>query len=253
MPISHIKYRQTIEQIKKIKKQFILEPFYPRIACLIVHGSALYYPIPNNDDADIDVELVLKTRESDDNVRLKKLVEKFEVKVECQLRYMDEIRDEFGLITRSRYKIFMYFAYSNSLCLIGRNVYSRLICRLKEEEIRQSLLISIQISFKDIRKLFFSGANAYQVNKSIMRTLVGICMIEGLLDWRDLGKKVFFKHGQDAYVGLILKKYAALLNKTEKKIITEFSEHYRLHYLYPPVFSVIDKIMKIFSKRLLSS
>jgi len=87
----------------------------------------------------------------------------------------------------------MYYAYANGICLIGKNIYTELIKQLKEEDVKRSILITTQIMFKDIRKSFTANASPYEVNKNIMRTFVGICMFDGLLDYKKIGDIEFFE------------------------------------------------------------
>lgn len=240
--------------ILDIKKSFQNSKLNSRIICLIIHGSSLFYPLNNNHlNSDIDLELILEKPEPEDYQIIKNIINKSKIKIECQLRYLEEIENQKSLIFLSHYKIFMYFAYANGICLIGKNIYRNLVKDISYKTIEESLLISAQIYFKDIRKSLFKGDIPYWVNKNIGYALLDICLIEGFLDYRRLGEKVILKEEKWAFIRPIIKNYSLFLNKIDKKILKEFAKKYHKKKIFEQIFPVINKIFKIFEKRYLKN
>lgn len=234
----------------KFKKEFLGSPISSRIVCLLIHGSSLYYKVDGENERDIDLELILDTPKKDDYLIIKRILDKVGIKNECQLRYLREIISPDDLIYTTSYKIFMFFAYSNAYCLIGNNTYKELVEKIPTNKVRQSLLISAQIGFKDIRKSFFAGRSNYIVNKNIIRTLVCICMYEDILNYRNIGKVEFFNQEAKGFIEIIAKKYINYLSLFEIQELQNFVKHYQKDKLFPNVFPVIEKIMEIFGKRI---
>jgi len=235
----------------KFKTGFLNSSLSSRIVYLLVHGSSLYYRVNNDNERDIDLELILNTPKKDDYFIIKKILDEVAIKTECQLRYLSEITSPNDLIHITSYKIFMFFAYSNAYCLIGNNIYKELVAKISEDNIKQSLLISAQIGFKDIRKSFFAGSSNYVVNKNIIRTLVCICMYENILDYKKIGEAEFFNHETNGFINIILKKYGNYLSVFEIRELKKFVKHYQKDELSPNIFPVIEKIMELFGKRVI--
>lgn len=247
MLLKNLKHNKR--EILKIKRFFIQSALKPRIVSLIVHGSALFNDIASRRSADIDVELILSESQANDILHIKKIINKIEVPVECQFRYLNEIKPDHGLIRLSLYKIFMYFAYSNGLCLVGNNIYSQLIKKISKEEVRKSILISLQIAFKDIRKVYLSSDNQRAVNKNIARVLLEICLYLDILNYKKLGSNEFNRYARSAYVPLIINKFRRELTKRDIAVLEKFQDRYRQNKIYPPIFSLIQKITNLFLKK----
>lgn len=233
------------DHIKSLQQAFKSSPLCPNISCLIVHGSSLYKPF-SNQFSDIDLELILKKPAPNDYQTIAKIVTSFSVPVECQLRYQDEIVNQNGLIFKTRYKIFMYYAYKNGITLIGHNLYSKLIDYINPSILKKSLLISTQIYFKDIRKSFFSNASPYIINKNILRTFFDICLYLGLIDPKQLGTESVFKLENSSCISLIIDFFRPYLSKTEITILTKFQQKYISIELFTDIFPVTEKIVHLF-------
>jgi len=240
-----IKYNRKF--FLELRDSFIRSDLYPRIVCLIAHGSSLFKRIEEDDNSDVDVELVLSKPRRGDYFAIKSIVGQTETAVECQLRYFDEIKRKISLIRKSNYKLFMYFAYSNGFCLIGNNVYRRLANDLSIKDVKKSLMISAQIAFKDVRKTFFAGKDNYFVNKNILRTIELVCMVEGFFDYRDLGTKKFFDFEKKAFIRVLLAsdKYKKGLSSEEIETLERFSVRLKTGTISKEMFLVIKKIVSI--------
>ena len=223
----------------EFKKNFLNSSISARIVCLLVHGSSLYHKVTKNNEKDIDLELILDTPMKDDYLVIKEILDKVKIKTECQLRYLEEIISKDNLIHITSYKIFMFFAYSNAYCLIGNNIYRELINKIPEDKIKQSLLISAQISFKDIRKSFFADCSNYIINKNIIRMLVCICMYENILDYHNIGEAEFFNQETKGFIKIITQKYMNYLSAKEIQELQSFIKYYKEDKLYPDAFPVI--------------
>jgi len=246
-----LKYNKEI--ILAIKKEFQTSKLKSKIVCLIIHGSGFFYQLDDNkSDSDIDIELVLSRQNQNDYQIIKGIVLRSKLRIECQLRYLNEVETKKSLISFSSYKVFMYFAYANGLCLIGKNIYKDLIKNIPYETIKKSLLISMQIYFKDIRKSFFRGDNAYWVNKNISYALLDICLAENFLDYRQLGKEAILREEKYGFVRPIIKNYSRFLNERDKKVLAVFPGKYRNKEIYEEIFSVVNKIFMIFEKNYLN-
>ncbi len=226
--------------IPQLKSSFE-KSFKSRIVCLIHHGSSLYKDI-NNEPSDIDLELVLSRYEKNDYLLIQKILKRFGVNVECQLRYLWELTNAQGLISNTSYKIFMYFAYSNGICLLGENIYKNLIKKLTDEEIKDSLLISAQIEFKNIRKEYFSKSRARVVNKHIKVFLLDVFMYLGTLDYRNLGKKSFFKKRKTIYLDEVKIAFSKWMSAADYKIFQEFIDDCGKNRINEEMFLLVNKI-----------
>lgn len=235
----------------RIKKAFKNSLISSRIICLLVHGSSQYYKIKKDSERDIDLELILDTPKKNDYLVIKKILDEVGIRNECQLRYLREIISRDDLIYITSYKIFMFFAYSNAHCLIGNNIYKELVKKIPEDKVKQSLLISAQIAFKDIRKSFFANCSNYVVNKNIIRMLVCICIYENILDYHNIGEAEFFNQETKGFIKIITKKYINYLSLVEIQELQNFVKCYQENKLFTNVFPVIEKIMEIFSKRVI--
>jgi hypothetical protein len=108
MGFNEIKNNKEI--ILKIRKLFLSSNLSSRIISLIVHGSSIYKPLYfNEEDRDIDLELILTKPKKNDLLEIKNIIDCLVVKIECQLRYLGEIKKEGSLIFLSSYKIFYVF------------------------------------------------------------------------------------------------------------------------------------------------
>jgi len=137
----------------------------------------------------------------------------------------------------------MYYAYSNGITLIGKNIYKDLIKKLKNQSVEKSLLTSIQIYYKDIRKTYLANSHPYIVNKNIIRTLFDVCLYLKLIDYRELGTKKVFEQETNACVELIIDHFARVLNPPDVKLLRLFQNNYLQRKSSTFVFPVIDKII----------
>ncbi len=237
------------KEIAFLRDSFKESQIFSRITSLIVHGSSLYYPIKEKEGMDIDLELILTSQDSYDYEVVKSIIISTPVKTECQIRYLNEIQDGGSLIYKSSYKTFMYFAYKNGVCLLGENVYDVLTFNILEEEVKRSILVSTQISFKNVRKLFLANAPVWEVNKSIARTFTGICLYENFFSYKDIGNKNFIDYERDAFIPIILERYGEFLGLQETAILQKFQGYFKNQTLFTDIFSVLNKIVSIFEER----
>ncbi len=212
--------------IKAYKEAFKKSKIHENIKCLIVHGSSLFKPF-SNDFSDIDLELVLKKHSNDDYKIIKEIIQNSSVPTECQLRYTNELTDPKGLIQYTKYKIFMYFAYSNGITLIGNNIYKDLCKKIDDKTAKFSLLLTAQIYFKDIRKSFFANSHPYIVNKNIMRTLFDLCLFLDLIDYKKLGTKEVFELETISCVNLIIDRFKNVLSDSDIKTLLLFQKKFQ--------------------------
>lgn len=233
--------------LPKLKNAFE-NNFGSRIICLIHHGSSIYKDI-DNELSDIDLELVLSKFKDKDYQLIQNIVKSSKIKIECQLRYLSELTDSQGLITNTSYKIFMYFAYSNGICLLGKNIYQDLIDKLSDDEVKKSLLISAQIEFKNIRKEYLSGSSPIVVNKHIKTFLLDVLMFLGVLNYRNLGKKSFFQKNKIIYTDEFKIAFSRWMSVHDLKIYQNFIDDCNENRINREVFSLINKISKYLLKK----
>lgn len=238
--------RHTILEIKRL---FSSSPLNERVVSLIVHGSCLYREVPDNGFTDIDLELILAEHKEEDYQTIKKILSHIKIKTELQLRYKSEIENSYNLIRTLGYKLFTFYAYANGICLIGENIYQQLIKTLDPIQVKHGILISVQLAYKDYRKIFLNRNSVYLVNKNIMVFLLDILMYEGILDYQKLGSVEFFNLGQNAYIPLFIKHYENYLSTEDKIRLENFVQFYNRCEIYEPVFPVIDKLALWFSKK----
>ena len=234
----------------RITEQFRESSLFHRVVSLIVHGSTLFSPARIHADKDIDLELILDNYFDNDYKVIKRILHHFKIPIECQIRYKNEIQDNSSLIWRSGYKIFMFFTYSNGICLIGENIYKNILAKIPAKLLERSLLISMQINFKDIRKSYLNNSSAYVVNKNIARTFFNMLLYKRVLKLGDLGTKKYFLYERQAFIPLILKYHSDFLTKDERSKLKTFRNYFRRRILYQPIFSIVNKIAEDFSKRI---
>jgi len=115
MQFEDVKFNRN--EILELKQKFLNSNVSSKIVSLIVHGSSLYKVITKEEkDRDIDLELILYNQEQEDLESIKDIISSFPIKVECQLRYLDEIEVIIGnsLIFLSSYKIVHSTSYCNT-------------------------------------------------------------------------------------------------------------------------------------------
>ena len=241
--------RYNRQAILKIKRLFSLSPLNKRITSLIVHGSCLYREVPDNGFTDIDLELILTKQMDDDYQTIKNILSQIKIKTELQLRYKSEIENSNNLIRTLGYKLFTFYGYANGICLIGDNIYQQLIKTLDSKQVKHGILISVQLAYKDYRKIYLNKNSVYMVNKNIMVFLLDILMYEGILDYRKLGTEEYYTQGQNAYIPLFLKHFGKSFSVKDKIRLENFVQFYKISEIYEPVFPVIDKIALWFSNK----
>jgi hypothetical protein len=164
----------------------------------------------------------LDTPKSGDLEKIKKILDHIDLKIECQLRYVNEIT-ETGLISKTKYKLFMYIVYANGITLIGQNIYSELVDSIKAADIKDSLALSAQIAFKDIRKAYLSGKSPYEVNKQISRFFVCHLLSKGHISSKSLGTRAFFNLVDSTRIyDFFMRIYRKILTGEEVRTIKGF-------------------------------
>lgn len=196
--------------------------------------------------SDIDFELVLSSFEIDDYAQIQQIIKTEKIRVECQLRYFDELTNPDGLIKKTNYKIFMYFAYANGLCLLGENIYKNLIKTLADDDVKKSLLLSAHIAFKDIRKSYLSNSSQVVINKQIKIFVLDLLMFLGYLDYRDLGKVTFMGKGSVFFVEELKDACPTILTGQNLIIYKKFRENSSNKILCCEMFSITNKIYQYF-------
>lgn len=234
--------------IRSLKSSFEHSPFSSRIVCLIVHGSSLYRPLDENLNADIDLELVLSEAAEGDAQAIRALVCQSPIKVECQYRYLREITTQEGLLRRSQYNLFSFFAYRNSVCLLGSNIYTGLADSLSSDEVRQSLVISTQLAFKNIRKLYLARAADYEVNKMTMRFLHFLGMASGFINATEIGSEA---HAFSRVIlGAFIDKYQDRLAQADIDHLAKFQATLLEGHFYAPMIEVCERICSTFENEM---
>lgn len=241
---------KNLNNFNNITKGFVDSTISNKILSLIAHGSGLFYNFEDKPYLDIDLELILDDQDDHDMEIIKNILVQFDFRIECQVRYINEITNSNSTIMRSSYKIFMYYAYANGITLIGKNIYQELLPELKNADVNKSLIISMQIAYKDIRKSFLAGAEPYIVNKNIMRTFHEISMLLGLIDYKKLGTATYMEHCSEAFVPIIIKHFTNKLSFEEKSNLIEFIIYYKRYEILPQVFSTVNKIVTLSEQEL---
>ncbi len=232
--------------IYKFRDLLINSGFHDEISSLIVHGSSLYRDFKSsNESSDIDFELVLHKISAETLYELKSLISTFEHKISCQVRTVKEINNFNSNLRKSNYRTFIFYSYVNGICLIGNNIYKKVVCEISDEQIFNSIINSIQISYKDIKKFFLKGESSRKVNKTIMRTLEGIILLKRILDYKKLGTEQFYIHAHNAFTSLIIKSFENSLDDQDIAIINSFAESYKNDRMNMEIFKVIDKLIEL--------
>lgn len=195
------------DMFARIRETFLSAPFAADIAALVTHGSALYYPLRDRSFSDVDLELVLRHRTPQAYEALRQIVASFDARLECNLRFSEDIDDLNRYIRLRGYRLFLSYAYGNGVSLVGRNPYKVLAESLPDDLVRHSILMTLQISLKDVRQSYIAGAEAHVVNKHIALTLEDACLLVGALDYRRLGTREILKHEEKACVPLALRTF----------------------------------------------
>jgi len=215
---------ENLKESDQIKNAFLESTISNRIIFLGRHGSSLYKKVTLEIESDFDLELILDRSETNDFATIKSVLDMLPFKIECQLRYRNEIEKN-GLIDLTSYKIFMYLVYANSISLIGENIYKQIVKNVSQKDVRKSFLISSQIALKDTRKVYFADKSNYEVNKQVARFFICICLYFGYIDRKYLGSKELFLLTEDGSItDLVLKSFSKYLLEPEKEVINSFKQ-----------------------------
>lgn len=226
----------------------IEEQFGQRIVCLIHHGSSLF-ATKRDRPSDIDLELILDRREAGDEKKIREIGLGYKIPVGCQMRYLDEIVNPRGLIKKTGYKTFMYFTYANGETLLGRNIYKQLVNELKDQEVRDSLLISAQIALKEIRKKYLSGRDWPEIKKQMKVYLTDLLMYQGDIKYQLLGTKSVYDSGKDMFVGILSDAYPDLMQDIGAENLSELTQNNGNEVTMELVFEIAQKTYNYFFKK----
>jgi|GEM_PF-1646649 len=247
-PPPALRYNEAL--ITSVRDKFADSHLASRIVCLLVHGSALHHSLENNPQSDIDLELVLSESCEGDALFIRGVVSSCPVKIECQYRYLSEVCSQDGLVRRSKYNLFGFFAYNNSVCLLGTNIYTSLVSELPRDEVEHSLVIGTQLAFKNVRKFYLAGAPAHEVNKMVVRFLHFLGMAASFIDVTEIGTKA---HGStEIIIGAVATAYRDRLTSDDLAHLMIFAARYRGSEFYTPIVEVCSRIRTIFEIQMFS-
>lgn len=233
------------KEIDFLKKAVLSSNLADRILTLIIHGSSLYFPLIERPYSDIDLEMILESSKDGDAEIIQAIVKCCPFKVELQYRYYSELSNENSVIHTTQYKTFMFFAYSNGILLYGKNIYAELAKDLSISQLRKSTRITMQISFKDIRKSYLITSNGYDVNKNVMRFFRELGLLYDKLNYNQIGTKEILTLEADGYVNIIKEIFIYGLTKSSLEHLDRFAIAYKKIELYPPIIEVTAEILKL--------
>lgn len=237
IPNNNQKYIEIL--ISSFKKNFS-----KRIIFLGLHGSSRYSSLAPNYTSDIDLELILDTVKPEDIVIVKEIISEISVKVECQIRSIYEIGDTNSLIHKTEYKIFMYHAYANSITLIGKNIYKNLLGKFTKKQYKDSLLINIQLAWKDIRKYFLANKKPTEINKLVEVFLFDVLLYSNQIDYRDLDKKKIFEMKRYNVYEISSNVFSSILNIDEKKFLLQYQKKHSAKIFDIKIIICLEKILR---------
>lgn len=221
--------RKTLDKYSKVVADELLIEILSafgnrRVIFVGWHGSSLFkrVAVKRVDSPDLDIELILDKPTIQDAERLRNILNSQDKNVSIQLRYLDEIRGLESVINRSKYKLFMCFAYANARTLFGNNVYVDLIRKLKKRDVIESLFMYSHFCLKEARKLYINSKGNKITQRLIRRAFYDYCLAKGYVDFRILGTQNSYL---DERVRLpeILIKNERKLSQAEKYFVNKLS------------------------------
>lgn len=218
--------------------------FKKRIIFLGLHGSSRYNSLAPDDTSDIDLEFILNVVKPEDIKIIKKIISKIPVKVECQVRSIYEIEDPYSLIHKTKYKIFMYHAYANSITLAGVNIYQKLIKKFTNKQYKDSLLINIQLAWKDIRKYFLTNKKPAEINKLVEVFLFDVLLYTDNINYKDLDKKKIFEMKRYNVYEISSNVFSSILNINEKIFLLKYQKKHSKKIFDIKIISCLEKILR---------
>ncbi len=218
--------------------------FGKRIIFLGLHGSSRHSSLEPNYTSDIDLELILNTVKPEDMETVKEIISTVSVKVECQIRSIYEITDTHSLIYKTEYKIFMYHAYANSITLIGKNIYKNLLGEFTNKQYKDSLLINIQLAWKDIRKYFLANKEPTEINKLVEVFLFDVLLYINQIDYRDLDKKKIFEMKRYNVYEISSNFFSSILNTDEKAFLLQYQKNHSAKIFDIKIIVCLEKILR---------
>lgn len=234
----------VLELVRKFGDNFASH----RIVYLGLHGSSRYHPIFSVGISDIDLELILDEVFADDLSRVRSIVADAPLKIECQVRSLEEIEDQNSIIAQTHYKIFMFWAYRNAITLIGSNPYVTLVGNFTDEDYSRSLLLSIQIAWKDLRKNYIARKSDLDLNKLVEIILFDLLLYTGRLDYRDLDKEKIFKAKRYDVYALAAEKFGEVLLEGERQSIRDYAGNHERGVFSAEIFDCLNDLLKSFVK-----
>lgn len=243
-------HAENISYIKKLKKLFKSNFTKNRIIFLGVHGSSRYNALAPNYTSDIDLELILDKVQPVDLLSIKEILSVIPVKIECQIRSIFEIENSKSLVHRTNYKTFMYFAYANSITLLGKNVYKKLINKFTEKEYRDSFLITIQLLWKDIRKSFLTNKPDYEINKLLEVFLFDVLLFFGHIDFKNLDKKKIFESKRFNVYKISAQYFSDLFSSKEKEYLLSYTKNHSSGLFDINILTHLEKILRFLESKI---
>lgn len=222
--------------------------FGDRIIFLGLHGSSRYNSLAPEYLSDIDLELILDSVQPNDLILIKNIVSEAPVKVECQLRSVHEITDNDSLIYKTEYKIFMYYAYSNSITLLGENIYQSLVYKFNDDQYKKSLLLSAHLAWKDIRKKYFEQRNSAELNKLIEVFLFDLLLYTGAINFRELDRKKIFELKRYDVYKISQEVFCGTLDENDLRILAEYTTKHATKIFDIEILYPLSKILRFVEK-----
>ncbi len=203
---------RTASQVKILCEQM---PIKDNVVCLLHYGS-----VKNkedfNSDSDLDFHLVLKEI-SKETLRDIKSIFGFSKKIDLSFHSLDEILYKNNIIFQNGNQgIYFMHVLASSEVLVGSNIYIDLVGKIKETEVRRSIIEKIRYYLWFLRKNYVLRNNIKDYKKYFLRIIKDILILDKIIDYLNISK--FTNH---QVVDLYIEKYNELLSDKEKKLVID--------------------------------
>lgn len=198
-------------QVKILCEQM---PIRQNIVCLLHYGSVKQKE-DFTDQSDLDFHLVLKKIDAQ-TLRDIRDIFGFSPKIDLSLHSLDEIVHGDRLIFQNGNQgIYFMHVLGSSETLVGENIYLRLIPKMNEGQVRESVIEKIRYYIWLLRKNYVLGNDLKIHKKYFIRIIKDILILEKLIDYSNISTL-----NNRQVVHLFIDKFQHQLSEHELKLVS---------------------------------
>lgn len=175
-----------------VKKLLSTQSFASDLECFIVFGSSVVNNTAINNPEDVDVCIVVRSRESDLQ-SITEFVFKCFPGPDYRIYFLDELGSQLPFMDKG-VGLFAMEYFANGISLWGENIFVKLLETADREKIRESYLNKIFEYVIRIREVKYSLAHdgkykLWHIHKYSVRLVIDILLYNGILKYENLKDK----------------------------------------------------------------